>query len=93
MAIVAGSKATDLLLTTSIHSLNRFQKHTNSHNLKAYLITQFLIYMITIPLLLLGIVPTCLAHRYALQDETIGHKFFHDFDHEAINDPTHGRVE
>ncbi|KIM32527.1 glycoside hydrolase family 16 protein [Serendipita vermifera MAFF 305830] len=49
--------------------------------------------MITIALLLLCTVPTSLAHRYALQDETIGHKFFYDFEHEAINDPTHGRVD
>jgi len=49
--------------------------------------------MITIPLLLLAIVHNCLAHRYALQDESIGSSFFRDFEHEAIDDPTHGRVE
>ncbi|CAG8718343.1 7627_t:CDS:2, partial [Acaulospora colombiana] len=35
----------------------------------------------------------CLAHRYALEDEIIGEGFFHHFEHEAINDPTHGRVD
>ncbi|PVF98594.1 hypothetical protein CPB86DRAFT_758224 [Serendipita vermifera] len=35
----------------------------------------------------------CLAHRYALEDEIIGKGFFRHFEHEAINDPTHGRVD
>ena len=63
------------------YRLHNYYKHAVLHR------------MISLPLLLLGILPASLAHRYALQDETIGNQFFHDFDHEAIDDPTHGRVE
>ncbi|KAG8807621.1 hypothetical protein FRC17_004378 [Serendipita sp. 399] len=38
-------------------------------------------------------IPSALAHRYALKNEIIGEKFFQEFMHEAIDDPTHGRVE
>lgn len=42
---------------------------------------------------LLAVLPTVLAHAYSLEDEYIGEKFFDAFIHEAIDDPTHGRVE
>jgi len=49
--------------------------------------------MIVTSVLLLAVVSASNAHRYSLQDETVGEAFFYEFEHEAINDPTHGRVE
>jgi len=43
--------------------------------------------------LLFTMFPAVFAYRYSLEDEIIGEKFFHTFSHEAIDDPTHGRVE
>jgi len=44
-------------------------------------------------LILTLLFPAVFAYRYSLEDEIIGEKFFHTFSHEAIDDPTHGRVE
>ena len=49
--------------------------------------------MIAISILLLAALSATNARRYSLQDETVGEAFFYEFEHEAINDPTHGRVE
>lgn len=46
-----------------------------------------------LPLVLLAAIQGSRGHRYALTDEVIGEEFFLKFTHEAINDPTHGRVE
>lgn len=58
------------------------------------LILQFQFYSVMHFLtLLFTALPAAFAQRYSLEDEIIGERFFHAFSHEAIDDPTHGRVE
>lgn len=46
-----------------------------------------------LPLVLIAAIQGGRGHRYALTDEVIGEQFFAKFIHQAIDDPTHGRVE
>lgn len=40
----------------------------------------------------LSAVPSVLGGRYLMTDNHVGEGFFHGFEHEAIPDPTNGRV-